>query len=110
MRAYPLVAALGLAALAVQPVLAQEKPAAVEAPAKGPEKASKADAPDLAQATAEEDAQPKRGSVTVAGKVIGYTVTPGTVVIRNDDGEAGREHVLRRLRGRPSQGGGASVR
>ena len=88
MRAYPLIAALGLAALAAQPVLAQEKPPAVEAPAKGSEKAAKADAPDLAQASAEEDAQPRRGSVTVGGKVIGYTVTPGTVVIRNDDGEA----------------------
>ena len=51
MRAYPLIAALGLAALAAQPVLAQEKPPAVEAPAKGSEKAAKADAPDLAQAS-----------------------------------------------------------
>jgi carboxypeptidase C (cathepsin A) len=34
-----------------------------------------------------EDAQPKRGSVRVAGQTIAYTATPGTLVIRNDADE-----------------------
>jgi carboxypeptidase C (cathepsin A) len=44
--------------------------------------------PNLAAATAAENAQPKRGSVSVNGKVVNYTATPGTLTIRNDEGEA----------------------
>lgn len=33
-----------------------------------------------------EDAQPSRGNVVVAGRSIDYTVTPGTLIIRDDDG------------------------
>jgi carboxypeptidase C (cathepsin A) len=43
--------------------------------------------PDLAAATAVEQAQPKRGSVAVGGRTVAYTATPGTVTIRNDEGE-----------------------
>jgi len=42
---------------------------------------------DHARAPVAEQAMPRRGHVTVAGKRIDYTVTPGTLTIRNDDGE-----------------------
>lgn len=35
----------------------------------------------------EEQAQPSRGSVTIAGKRVDYVVTPGTLTLRNDKGE-----------------------
>ena len=86
---YPLVIALAaILALPAAAAPAGEKPRAD--PAKTA--AGKADAnepeEDIARASAEEDAQPKRGSVTVAGRTIGYTATPGTLTIRDDDGEA----------------------
>ena len=34
-----------------------------------------------------EDAQPRKRSIPFRGKTLAYTVTPGTLVIRNDDGE-----------------------
>ncbi|MBY9063369.1 peptidase S10 [Sphingomonas yunnanensis] len=43
--------------------------------------------PDIAAASAKEDAQPKKGRVTIGGRTIGYTVTPGTLTIRGDAGE-----------------------
>jgi carboxypeptidase C (cathepsin A) len=44
--------------------------------------------PDAAVGSAVEDAQPKHGSVTTAnGRTIAYTVTPGTLTIRNDAGD-----------------------
>lgn len=42
---------------------------------------------EVAKAPVAEDAQPKKGSVTVNGKTIAYTAIPGTLTIRNDDGE-----------------------
>jgi len=42
---------------------------------------------DTAKAPVTEQATPSRGTVTVAGKRIDYTVTPGTLTIRNDNGE-----------------------
>ncbi len=63
-----------------------DEPAATEAtPALGRTAAN--GNPDVAAASVVEQAQPKRGHVTIAGKSIGYTVTPGTVTIRNDEGE-----------------------
>ena len=35
---------------------------------------------------AAETARPSRGSVTLGGRAIGYTVTPGTLTLRDDDG------------------------
>ncbi|KTE02430.1 peptidase S10 [Sphingopyxis sp. H038] len=82
---YPILVALA-AALAL-PAAAQEKKAET-----GKSESAKADAnepeEDIARASAEEDAQPKRGSVTVKGRTIAYTATPGTLTIRDDDGEA----------------------
>ena len=43
---------------------------------------------DTAKATAEETAQPVRRSVNFRGRTLTYTATPGTLTIRNDDGEA----------------------
>jgi len=42
---------------------------------------------ETAKAPVTEQAFPQRGNVTVAGKRIDYTVTPGTLTIRNDEGE-----------------------
>lgn len=70
-----------LAALAVVPAHAQQTPAKPEAAA------AKKPSDDAVTAPVAEDAQPKRGRVTVGGKVVNYTVTPGTLTIRNDDGE-----------------------
>ena len=44
---------------------------------------------DTVKASAVEDAQPSQGSVTTrSGEKIAYTVTPGTLTIRDDHGEA----------------------
>ncbi|WP_313737394.1 S10 family peptidase, partial [Sphingobium yanoikuyae] len=67
-----------LTALAA-PSIAADKPAPAEK-----EEAKK---DDSAVAPVEEQAMPSRASVTVAGKLIHYTATPGTLTIRNDAGE-----------------------
>ncbi len=78
-----LAKALGTVLLLALPVhgMAQDKPANDQI-----EKADKEDK-DQVKASVVEDAQPKRGSVTVAGKLINYTVTPGTLTIRDDEGK-----------------------
>jgi carboxypeptidase C (cathepsin A) len=43
---------------------------------------------DTVKATAEETAQPVRRSISLRGRTLTYTATPGTLTIRNDDGEA----------------------
>ncbi|GAA3900102.1 S10 family peptidase [Sphingomonas limnosediminicola] len=43
---------------------------------------------DTAKATAEETAQPVKRSISFRGRTLTYTATPGTLTIRNDDGEA----------------------
>jgi len=67
-----------LLAAAAPPALADEAP---------PAAANEAARDDAVAAPVEEQAMPSRGSVTVAGKAIRYTVTPGTLTIRNDQGE-----------------------
>jgi carboxypeptidase C (cathepsin A) len=42
--------------------------------------------PDIAAAGVAEDAQPKKRSIPFHGHSLAYTVTPGTLTIRNDDG------------------------
>jgi len=42
---------------------------------------------DVVKPPVTEQATPSRGNVTVEGKRIDYTVTPGTLTIRNDEGE-----------------------
>jgi carboxypeptidase C (cathepsin A) len=86
MRPARLLLAASLATLVAAPLAAQEPPR--PGPKSSDEKRAeqKPDA-DVAAASAVEDAQPKRGRVTIGGKAIAYTVTPGTLTIRNDDGE-----------------------
>jgi carboxypeptidase C (cathepsin A) len=43
---------------------------------------------DTAKASADETAQPVRRSISFRGRTLTYTATPGTLTIRNDDGEA----------------------
>ncbi|MEA3058554.1 MAG: hypothetical protein QOF34_1369 [Sphingomonadales bacterium] len=43
---------------------------------------------DTVKATAEESAQPVRRAISFRGRTLTYTATPGTLTIRNDDGEA----------------------
>ncbi|GGE78325.1 S10 family peptidase [Sphingomonas prati] len=82
------LAALTLAALIAGPLAAQPRPEAPPAPKdKADDRPTGVEESDYAVATAVEDAQPKRGSVVIGGRTIGYTVTPGTVTIRNDDGD-----------------------
>jgi len=62
------------------------------APAAGdvPSKDAKAEAPkpdpDVAAASVAETAQPQKRSIAIRGGSLAYTVTPGTLTIRNDDG------------------------
>ncbi|WP_083671821.1 S10 family peptidase [Sphingomonas montana] len=77
------LATLSLAALIGGPLPAQPRP---DAPPPGRDAPADKD-PDVAAASAVEDAQPKRGAVTVAGRSIAYTATPGTLTIRNEEGE-----------------------
>ncbi|WP_136162120.1 S10 family peptidase [Sphingomonas flavalba] len=90
MRSHRLLLSIALGALLSTPLAAQQRDTAKDG-ARAADSASRVAAAsevDTAAATAEEDAQPKRGSVTIAGKRIGYTVTPGTLTIRNDEGQA----------------------
>ena len=68
-----------------EPTHSSDEPGPSEAPPRG--RADTVSDPEIVAATAVEQAQPKRGQVTVNGKVVGYTATPGTLTIRNDEGE-----------------------
>ena len=67
---------------------AADQPAAAAGDA--PPKDAKADAPkpdpDVAAASVAETAQPQKRSIAIRGRSLAYTVTPGTLTIRNDDG------------------------
>jgi len=55
-----------------------------------PSKEAKADAKpdkDVVKASVDEDAQPMLRSIPLRGKALAYTVTPGHLTIRNDEGE-----------------------
>jgi carboxypeptidase C (cathepsin A) len=56
-----------------------------------PSKETKADAakpnPDQVKASVEEDAQPVKRSISLHGRTLAYTATPGHLTIRNDKGE-----------------------
>ena len=43
--------------------------------------------PEVAAATADETVTPRRRSIPFHGRTLAYTVTPGTLTIRNDEGE-----------------------
>ncbi|MFT3976220.1 MAG: peptidase S10 [Sphingomonas bacterium] len=83
------IAGVSLAPLNVANAADEKSPrAASEDHGKGAKAGEKDKDDDTALASAVEDAQPKRGSVSVNGKVVNYTAIPGTLTIRNDDGEA----------------------
>ena len=79
------------------PLLAAERPAkpsAVprtdeagdsEAPPKG--RADKVSDPEIAAATVVESATPRHRAIPFHGATLAYTVTPGTLTLRNDEGE-----------------------
>ena len=82
MRLSLLVIALVLSA----PVFAQGAPAG-DVPSKdAKEDSAKADK-DVVKASVDEDAQPVHRSIPLRGRALAYTVTPGHITIRNDDGE-----------------------
>jgi carboxypeptidase C (cathepsin A) len=96
MNAKHLLLSVAMAAIVVAPLSAQQqrpadKTAKSDDAGKGAEKGAEKAGPekdgDLAVATSLEDAQPKRGSVTVNGKLVTYTAIPGTLTLRSDDGE-----------------------
>jgi len=65
---------------------AQETPAG-DAPSKDAKSDAAKPNPDQVKASVEEDAQPVRRSISLRGRTLGYTVTPGHLTIRNDKGE-----------------------
>ena len=64
---------------------AADQPAG-DVPDKNAKPAPKADE-DTIKASVQEDAQPVRRSIPLHGRTFAYTVTPGHLTIRNDDGE-----------------------
>lgn len=71
------------------PALAQSSAQAGDTPPPGAPADKGKEAPDdTAKASAEETAQPVRRSIPLRGRSLSYVATPGTLTIRNDDGEA----------------------
>ena len=62
-----------------------DEPGAGDAATRG--RADKVSDPDIAAAAALETATPRRRSIPFDGHTLAYTVTPGTLTIRNDEGE-----------------------
>jgi carboxypeptidase C (cathepsin A) len=86
MRQFRYLLLLGAATLVTSPSAYAQTTPKEPAPAEKSAKPKAEDA-DEAQASTVENAQPKRGSVTTSsGKRIDYTVTPGTLIIRDTDG------------------------
>ena len=79
---------LAIALVLSAPAVAQENKAGDTPPKdmKAATPAPKADA-DTAKASVQEDAQPVRRAIPLQGRTLAYTVTPGHLTIRNDEGE-----------------------
>ncbi len=76
-----------LALILSAPVYAQGTPAG-DVPPKDVKAAPKDDADkDVVKASVEEDAQPVRRSISLRGKALAYTATPGHLTVRNEKGE-----------------------
>ncbi len=73
-------------ALAGAQALAQETPAG-DAPSKEAKAEAEKPNPDQVKASVEEDQQPSKRSISLHGRTLSYTVTPGHLTIRNDKGE-----------------------
>ena len=76
---------LGMPAFAADPVTAGDTPSASAKTGKGKDEAAKPDS-DVAVASVEESARPRKRSIPFHGRSLGYTVTPGTLTIRDNDG------------------------
>jgi len=80
-------------ALAAADRPAKDAPAAVRADEPGGGEASprgrpdKVSDPEVAAATTQEVATPRRRSIPFNGRTLAYTATPGTLTLRNDEGE-----------------------
>jgi carboxypeptidase C (cathepsin A) len=90
---------VALAALAMPPIgFAQD--------AKDEKKAESPARDDRAEPPVEEQASPRKGQVTVAGQRINYTATPGTLTVRDDNGDPRASmfyvaYVAEQSRGKP---------
>ena len=77
---------LALSLLLSSAAFAADQPAGDVPPKDVKEDAKKTDA-DTVKASVEEDAQPVKRSISLRGRTLAYTVTPGHLTIRNDKGE-----------------------
>jgi carboxypeptidase C (cathepsin A) len=77
---------LALSLLLSSAAYAADQPAGDVPPKDVKEDAKKTDA-DTVKASVEEDAQPVKRSISMRGRTLTYTVTPGHLTIRNDKGE-----------------------
>ena len=86
-----LVPLFALAVALAAPAMAADPPAAGDAPSAATKADASADAkkedPDTARASATESAQSVKRSTRYRGGTLNYIATPGTLTIRNDDGE-----------------------
>src|SRR5258705_2126330 len=73
-------------ALSSAPAVAQNTPAG-DAPSKEAKAEAAKPNPDQVKASVEEDAQPVKRSISLRGRTLAYTVTPGHLTVRNADGE-----------------------
>src|SRR5436190_9925652 len=78
--------AIALVLVLSAPVSAQGAPAG-DVPSKDAKADSTKADKDVVKASVEEDAQPVRRSIPLRGGTLAYTVTPGHLTIRNDEGE-----------------------
>jgi carboxypeptidase C (cathepsin A) len=76
---------LALALVLSAPAYAQDTPAG-DVPSKDTKAEPKPDK-DVVKASVDEDAQPVRRSISLRGRTLAYTVTPGHLTIRNEKGE-----------------------
>ncbi|TFU06475.1 peptidase S10 [Polymorphobacter arshaanensis] len=85
-RLSPFAAALLATAMIAAPGIAADSKTKTETSTSTEKSGDKPD-PDVAAASTTEDAQPSRHSVQIAGRTVNYTATPGTLIIRDDDGK-----------------------
>ncbi len=78
--------ALTLALSLSAPAFAAQDTQAGDVPPKDAKADAKSDQ-DTIKASVEEDAQPVRRSISLRGKTLAYTVTPGHLTVRNEKGE-----------------------
>ena len=80
---------IAIALLLSAPVYAADTPPAGDVPSKDQKAAASVpkEDQDKAKASVEEDAQPVRRAIPFHGRTLAYTVTPGHLTIRNDEGE-----------------------